>query len=438
MNLFWKNLLGKITPASVLEKREEELVEAMKRYEEVAKSLELEEYNKLFHEVKASAFVENKKTLQNRKYKDTEEFRVVKRFEKLHHSPKIKQYFEVLKSPELKLFLEFKSTPEYEKLGDKKLVAASSTLQKYKAFEKSDNYKVYCRFHESYAIREYDDLKKRVESDEFKKSNAFWANANRWQITPEYKKEQRFYELAKNADINFYINEKPERFEVYKKQVITFEDRFNWNSLNKSAWNFGFHYKNPKTIGNHSFANEKQANNDGKNVHVRDGVLTINTKKETVTARAWDQTKGFVMKEFEHTSDVVQTALEFRQKGGVFMAKLRCSGNVNHAFWLGSNGKLPHINIFHFDGKKVRVGNAYQNIIDGVKISGLNPSQYHIYTLKWSKNELVWMVNDIEVYRTTGNIPQEEMYLVFNSFIPQKSDGSEGVLEVDWVRVYKN
>ena len=166
--------------------------------------------------------------------------------------------------------------------------------------------------------------------------------------------------------------------------------------------------------------------------------MTITTKKETVTARAWDQTKGFLMKEFEHTSDVVQSALEFRQKGGVFMAKLRCSGNVNHAFWLGSNGKLPHINIFHFDGKKVRVGNAYQNIIDGVKISGLNTSQYHIYTLKWSKNELVWMINDIEVYRTTGNVPQEEMYMVFNSFIPQKSHGNEGLLEVDWVRVYKN
>jgi hypothetical protein len=437
MNLFWKNLLGKITPAEVLEAREKELVVAMKRYEDVSKSLELEEYNKLYHIVKAASFVEKKKTLQNRKYKDTEEFKTIKRHNKLHHSPKIKQYLEVLKSSELKLFLEFKTTPDYEKLGNKKEISESPILQKHKLFEKSANYKVYCRFHESYIIKEYYELQLKIEDKDFKLSNAFWSNANRWQTTPEYKQEQRFFELEKNSDIVFYINEKPERFEVYKKQIVSFEDRFNWNSLNKSSWNFGFHYKNPKTIRNHSFANEKQANNDGKNVHVKDGSLNIVTKKETVTARAWDQSKGFVMKDFEYSSDVLQTALEFRQKGGVFMAKIRCSGNVNHAFWLGSDGKLPHINIFHFDGKKIRVGNAYQNIFDGVNISGLNPSKYHIYSLRWAKNELVWMINDIEVYRTTGNIPNEEMYLAFNSFIPQKSRTDEGLMEIDWVRVYR-
>ena len=438
MNLFWKNLLGKITPTDVLEKREQELVVAMNRYEEVSKSVELEEFKKLFHEVKAAAFIENKKTLQNRKYKDTEEYRVLKRFNKLHLSHKLKVYYEVLNSAELKSFIAFEKTPDYEKLGDKKELAASEILQKQKAFEKSADYKTYCRFHESFVVKEYEELKKKVESEEFKKSNTFWSNAQRWQTTPEYKKEQRFYELAKNPDIEFYNNEKPERFEAFKKQKVVFEDTFNWNSLSKSSWNFGFHYKNTNAIGNHSFANEKQANNNGKNVQVRNGVLCINTKKETVTARAWDQTKGFVMQEFDYTSDVVQTAQEFRHKGGVFMAKLRCTGNVNHAFWLGSDGKLPHINIFHFDGKKIRVGNAYQDIFDGTKISGINPSQFYIYSLIWSKNELVWMINDVEVYRTTANIPKEEMFLVFNSFIPQKSHGSEGTLEVDWVRVYQN
>jgi len=438
MNLFWKSLLGKITPTEVLEKRDEELVIAMKRYKEVSKSVELEEYKKLYHEVKAAAFIENKKTLQNRKYKDTEEYRATKKFSKLNNSPKIKIYYEVLISSELKAFLAFEKTPDYEKLGDKKEVAASQLLQNQKAFEKSSNYKIYCRFHESFVIKEYEELKKKVKSEEFIANNAFWSNPQRWQTTAEYKKEQRYYELDKNPDIIFYNNEKPERFEVFLNQKITFEDTFNWNSLSKSSWNFGFHYKNPKTISNHSFTNEKQANNDGKNSHVRDGILTIGTKKELLTARAWDKTKGFVMQDFEYSSDVLQTGSQFRQKGGTFSAKIRCTGNVNHAFWLGADGKLPHINIFHFDGKKISVGNAYKEIFDSTKITGINPSRFYIYTLKWSKNELVWMINNIEVYRTTANIPQEEMFLVFNSFLPQKSDGDEGLLEVDWVKVYQN
>jgi len=437
MNLFWKNLLGKITPTEVLEKRQEELLIAMKRYEEVSKSVELEEYKKLFHEVKASAFIENKKTLQNRKYKDTEEYRAMKRYNKLHHSSKVKTYFEVLRSTELKSFLDFEKTPEYEKLGNKKEVAASETLQRQKAYEKSKNYKIYCRFHESFVIKEYEELKKKVESEEFKTNNAFWENPHRWQTTAEYKKEQRYYELDINADIQFYNNEKPERFEEFKKLKITFEDAFNWNSLTKSSWNFGFHYKNPSTIGNHSFTNEKQANNGGKNIQVRDGILTIATKKETVTARAWDKEKGFMMKEYHFSSDVLQTGLEFRQQGGTFSAKIRCEGNLNHAFWLGADGKLPHINIFHFDGAKIRVGNAYHEIFDGTKITGIKPSKFYIYTLKWTSKELIWLINNIEVYRTSANIPKEEMFLVFNSFIPQKMHGSEGTLQIDWVRVYQ-
>jgi beta-glucanase (GH16 family) len=105
---------------------------------------------------------------------------------------------------------------------------------------------------------------------------------------------------------------------------------------------------------------------------------------------------------------------------------------------LGADGKLPHINIFHFDRKKINIGNAYKNIFDGTKISGINPAKFYIYTLKWSKKELVWMINNVEVHRTTANIPKEEMFLAFNSFIPQKSHGSEGIMEIDWVRVYQN
>ena len=189
-------------------------------------------------------------------------------------------------------------------------------------------------------------------------------------------------------------------------------------------------------MGNHSFANEKQANNAGKNIFVENGVLNIATKHEKVKAPAWHPTKGFIENEFSFTSDILQSAEEFRQRGGVFTAKIRCSGKINHAFWLGTDNKLPHINIFHYDGKNIKVGNVSNNVIDGVKVSGINPSKFYIYKLYWSEKELIWSINDYEIYRTTSNIPAVEMYLVFNSFISQKQKGTTGSLEVDWVRVY--
>jgi len=436
MNLFWKRLFGGITPTAKLEKYEADLLIAMVRYEEVAKSVELTEFKKLYHVVKSAAFQENKKILQNRKYKDTEEFRSHKKYNHLHKSPSIRLYYHVLNSDQLKHFIEFEQSTEYELLGDKKKVKASDILKKMKHFEKSKAYKTYVRFHDSFIIKEYEQLKIKINSPEFKKNNDFWANQKRWHTTPEYIQEQRFYELSKNPDIDFYENEKPERFDKHRALTLSFQDEFNWNTLDKSHWAFGFHYKKMELIGNHSFANEKQANHSGQNVSVVNGILKIATKHEKVNARAWHPTKGFIEKEFHFTSDVVQTADKFRQKRGAFRAKIRCTGNMHHAFWMGADSKLPHLNIFHYDGKSITLGNANKNVVDGIKINGLNHAEYYIYTIIWSEKELIWMINDLEVYRTTSNIPNEAMYLAFNSFISEKQKGSAGSLEVDWVRAY--
>lgn len=437
MNLFWKKLFGAITPTSKLEKYEVDLLEAMERYAKVEQSVELAEYKSLYHVVKSSEFQETKKILQNRKFKDTEEFRVFKKFEKLKNSHDIKQYFEVLKSNELKRFLEFKASPEFEQLGDAKKVAATESLAQFKQFKDSKAYKLYTRFHDSYIIKEYTELAAKVADPAFLASKTFWENPNRWQTTPEYSKYVRFNELAKNPDILFYENEKPERFEKHKAKKLIYTDEFTWNTLSKSDWEFGFHYKNPALKANHSFYNEKQANNHGKNITVINGTLQIATKHEKITTSAWHTTKGFIEKEFEYSSDVMHNAKSFKQRFGLFQAKMRCTGNIHHAFWLGSDGKLPQINIFHFDGKKITVGNSNENIVDGVKISGLNPSEFYIYSLMWTEKELVWYINNYEIYRTSSNIPKTDMHMAFNSFISEKQRGDTGVLEVDWVRVYQ-
>jgi len=436
MNLFWKRLFGGITPTAKLEKYEADLLVAMIRYEEVEKSVELAEYKKLFHIVMSAEFQDKKKTLLNRKYKDTEEYRIHKKYNKLHNSANIQLYYKVLESEELTRFKIFEKSKDYELLGDKKKIKDSEVLKTMKHFEISNAYKTYIRFHDSFIIKEYEKIKLKVSTPEFKKENEFWSNHNRWLTTQEHILEQRFEKLAKNPDIIFYENEKPERFKKHRALTLSFQDEFKWNTLDNSHWAFGFHYRKNEMIGNHSFANEKQANNAGQNVSVEDGILKIATKHEILHARAWHPTKGFIEKEFHFTSDVLQTARKFRQKRGAFRAKIRCTGNLHHAFWMGADSKLPHLNIFHYDGKNITLGNANKNVVDGIKITGLNPSDYYIYTLIWSEKELIWMINNLEVYRTSSNIPTEAMYLAFNSFITEKQKGSAGSLEVDWVRAY--
>jgi hypothetical protein len=82
------------------------------------------------------------------------------------------------------------------------------------------------------------------------------------------------------------------------------------------------------------------------------------------------------------------------------------------------------------------VGNANKDLFDNATIKGISPSSSFVYTLIWNKKELIWKINNLEVYRTSAKVPTEALYLALNSFISAKQSGGTGALEVDWIRVY--
>ena len=436
MNLFWKKLFGGFDTTEKYEQSQNELLQSMVRYDNVAESPKLKEYQELFHVVKAASFQDNRLTLKNRKYKDTEEYAVLKKYQKLHESSDIQLYYQVLKSELLAEYLEFEKTPDFELLGDKKKVAESPELTKFKNFEHSPMYKTYRRFHGSFAIKEYELLKAKVAEPEFVKANEFWANPERWHTTPEYQTEMRFYELGDSEDIKFFINEKPKRFEALRALTKTFDDDFHWQEIQQSKWSAGYYYSNPKLKGEHSFADELQANNHGKNVSTNACILKLETKKEATTDLAWHHAQGFINRNFEYTSDVLQTAKAFTQKNGIFTAKIKCNGAINHSLWLGTGEKAPRISIFHFDGNNIKVGAVSTSNANSTKVTGISANDYYIYTLTWTDKELVWKINNVEVFRSRNDFSNQEMYLGLSSFISNKQKGTTGSLELQWVRVY--
>ena len=436
MNIFWKKMFGGMTPTHKLEKQEVALREQLQRYFAVENSSELAEFIQLKMTVEKSNFKRKKKILLNRKYKDTKEYRQRNKLNKIERIASFNRYLEIVERGELNNFLAFRENEAYDDLSDKKKVKSSRFLQEMKKHERSKAYKIYLRYHDSFVEQEYLELKNIVSSNEFKERDAFWKNSRRWETTAEYKIDERYYNLKMNPDIQFYCNADSARFEALKKIKVTLDEQFDGNTMNASLWSAGFYYKNDYMLKNHSFVNEKQANNAGGNVSVHNGVLQIKTTEAHVLASAWDVKKGFVEKEFRYLSDAIHSANSFRQKGGCFRAKIRCTGPVQHAFWLAGEHKLPHINVFRFDGKKVTVGNATEKLFDQVEITGFSSSKYHIYTLFWTETELIWYINDLEVFRTAANLPNEPLYLSFNSFISENMSGGEGLLEVDWLKVY--
>ncbi len=250
-------------------------------------------------------------------------------------------------------------------------------------------------------------------------------------------KQQQLRELRKHPDVALYLANIGGKLYSQQDVYLSFNDDFYWENLAASPWKAGFYFLNEKLRRQYSYFNEQQANNNGKNTYAKNGVLHIQTRREALKATAWHAQKGFVEKNYFFTSDVIQNGTAFRQTGGIFKAKIRCSGNAHHAFWLGTEKKHPHINIFHYNGKNIQVGyvNGYSG--NSVTISGINPSDYYIYSLEWTTNELVWSVNNVVVLRCVTDVPKEALFMYFNSFIPIHEEGDEGLLEVDWVRAYQ-
>ncbi len=437
MKLFWKRIFRRLQTTqrfeaqfnSVVLSDDFEVIDLQNESEQMTLE-QLKEY------VNSAQFLEKKKKYTQTKYKETNECKVVKQFEKLQKREDIRFYYQTLKSSTLKEYLDFKENPDTLQLKERSITEISERIEQLKEFENSDEYKNYTTLHNSLTIREFEELKRRVNEPEFIQNNIFWANPHRWETTSEYRLEKRYNELAglkqkkkKSKTAHFFTN--------YEKVSLSFEDNFNWNDLQDSVWSAGFHSENPVLVGNYSFVNEWQGNNAGQNVRTNEGILSILTRCQAVKTLAWDVQKAFKKQSFDYTSDVIQNSSVFSQKYGIFTAKIRCTGAVHHAIWLKGTKKLPHINLFYFDGKQITVGNATSHKYIKEEIEGISENNFYVYTLEWTPKKLVWYVNNIEVFRTTEQVPHEKMSIGINSFLPKSSAPSEGILEVDWIKAYK-
>ena len=441
MNLFWKIFFGRLEKTEKMEQAESQMLARYTRYTQISQSQELAEYKKLYQVIKSVVFKERKKTLQHRKFQDTEEYRKMKRFKRLDKKKKLKLYYELRKSEELKDFLAFKQTAEYRLLGTKKEVAKSERLKRYKQIDRSKHYKLYVRFHNSDIIKEYEALKVEIEREDFIQKYNFWANPKRWKTSDECKLEQAFFALEDSDNIQFYLNTDAKSFDDLKRLTLSFQDDFDGLELDITKWQNGFYHK-PPLKRMYSFPNEKQAYSEN-NISVKNSELQIHTKAEkTKGAACWDPIKGFVQKDYKFTSGAVNAGDVFTQKTGLIRAKIavKGSGGASHAFRMETEGKFPSINVFQVAENKISVGNYFpvkNSVSKEIRhIKGLNISKFYIYSLEWTAKELIWRINNIEVFRTSRAIPNIPLFPVFISFITENQMGGSGTLLVDWIRIY--
>lgn len=435
MNLFAARLTRKMLSTEAFEKTIHDMQERVKRWRAIEKSPELAEYVELKKIVESSEFKERKNELVNRKYKDTEEGKKMMAYEHIVNSREYRRYKEALTDPVFQDFLKFRETPEFQKINSFKERWSDSSLRTYYRLYNSSYYKNYMTMLNSPLLSQLAVLEKEVKTPEFEKRHALWADAKRWEHSEEYKTEQRYLALANSADIKFFYESRKEKIDWAELFRPSFDDDMS----SSKNWQAGFGYANPAMKDGHSRTSERQAYNGGKNTFYVEGRMDLETRNESKKALAWDEKRGFVEHVFEYTSDVMNTKEAFAQESGMFMAKVRSQGTGHHFFGL-TTGKLksPMIALYHFNGDIHQMGFVNGDRTQMVDLRGMLRSMYYVYTFRWTKHELVWYVNNLEILRLPNRLPQEAMFFLAQSWLPMNEKGGEGKLKIQWARVYRS
>mgnify|MGYP002858617270 CR=1 FL=1 len=432
MNLFVETLKRTLQSSEDFEARMEKMQADILRYRQLEKSPEVAEYFELKKIVESAAFQEKKNRLLHRTYKQTEEGQKTARYEELKRSSHIRMYMKAVESDEFQRFLRFRESEEYGKIRDPKELKQSAELRRYAKIDRSRLYQNYLRVATSRDLKQLQALEEELATTDFKERDAFWRDPKRWQLTEEAQQEARYKELAASDDIRFFLSMKVEDIEKAEMYRPVWAD----DMQNLKNWKPGFGFDAPLRDG-YSFANERQAYNRGKNTVAAVGRLDIETRLEPTTTVAWDEKKGFVEKTFEYSSDVVNTKEAFKIREGLIMAKVRSQGNGVHALYLSQGKQRPIISLYYYNGNTHSVGIVTDRGYKQVPITGVLRSKYHVYSLRITKQEIIWYVNNLELLRIKNPLKGEEMFFVAQSSLPQNVRAGEGKLKIAWIKAFE-
>jgi len=265
-------------------------------------------------------------------------------------------------------------------------------------------------------------------------------------LSDEFKMEQRYYSLKNSEKFKWYFSlQHSHKFDEIKRWQPTFTEDFS-KGIDKKRWLTRYFWGEAILKDSYALNDEKQFFTEGKNLEIVNGRLKIVTKREKIQGKAWDPKLGFFPKEFNYTSGIISSGSSFRQKYGLFEAKIKFNPNypVNHAFWMVADQMLPHIDVAKY-AKRMNFGNYYSTGTDRIGKNyattgaGKYTNDFYIYSLEWTDNQLIWKINGVPVIKASKGIPDTPMYLNFSSFIYKDLNGIAlpASMEVEWIRCYQ-
>ena len=430
-------LKGETLTTKQMEDRIHQVSVDIRRFREIEHSSELAEFLDLKKIVETKEFQDYKHELLTTKYKDREEYKLITAYEKAKRSHHVRWYHIYRGWSKVQEYIHFTETSDFGKLKDPEAVKADPRLKRMQRLGNSFAVRRYLLHKNSNEVSEYYRLRDIVNNTEFRTRNHFWKNEKRWYTTLQSQQDGKYNALKGSQNIQFYLSQDPKKIAEYESYQEIFADACQWNRMQDSQWKTGFYYGKNKLMTSHSYANEEAAMNGGRNVIcTREGRLTVSVKADHISATAWDQKKGFLIKDFDYTGDVIQTAEDFRAAEGMFQVKASFSGKAHGAICLMSENRLPIVRIAHWDGQKITVGATFDKFEEQTVVEGLKEGQEYVFTVIISSADITWYINNQEVARTANKLGTKVFPTVI-AFLPEGVKAT-GVTSIDWFKVYKH
>jgi len=453
---------------------------SLKRFKDMDGSSKISDFETLEKFIESPEFREKQK-MRPITFKDTDEYRKFDEYKTLKKDPEIKAFLKppkkkrsffksknkspepkveriktksILRFEELDAFIKspaflakknmkpitFKDTEEYKKLIEYKRLKGTLEIKEYYKFKNSKEYANFIDTDGSARLARYHELQDYVATKEFKDSKAYLLDKKRFEKTEMFKEIQEYKKLKKNEDIIWYFKIRDsDKFDILKSRELTFSDEFDGEKLDTTKWLTNYYWGEKLLKDRYSVESDLQAYTEKENFEVRNSILKINTKSQKISGKVWSASKGFTTKEFNFTSGLINSGNSFRQKYGLFTAKIKL-GNpaAKSAFWMLADKITPHLDICRtgkgkvwFDYFSANGNNSKTSL--GSKYS----NDYFIYSLEWTPDKLVWKINGAEVFTQTSDIPQDAMYVLLAGGLDKPINGMTS-MEIDWVRVYKS
>lgn len=378
--------------------------------------------------------------LKFNQFRESDEFKNFLTLEKKVQSDAFKKSLEAIKSDTFEKTIQYKQWKEYETL------RKSSAVKKYFKHLKSEASQENKQEVLSQEVKKFKELETIVNSDEFKKIKADKEDKERYKKSEQYLELQRYESISKSAEILwFYKTQKANPFTELEKWEMIFSDEFNEKNLDANKWITNYYYGKAILNEPYSLSTDKHFPTDGKNLDIKNSVLSIQTKKESVKGKVWDPKFGFYEKEFQFTSGMISSGDSFRSDRGRFEAKVMLPDSypIMNSFWLSTGKMLPEINIFSTQANgKIVLANHWGPKVQS-SVAKLNGSRFlnkwFIFGLEWTKEKLIWTINGIPVREESNGLPNEPMFIVFNSSIMDDTAINKlpSSFQIDWIRVYK-